>query len=146
MTKPQKPPLGFSLIELMIVVAIVAILATIAYPSYTDYIRRGKIAEATSAMADYRVRLEQYYQDNRNYGSTTTACGVANPSTPSFAYACVSGDGTNQTFVLTATGNAANGVGGIAYTLDQNNSRQTTAFPGVTGTKPCWISRAADSC
>lgn len=66
---------GFSLIELMIVVAIIGILAAIAIPQYGDYVRRGKVTEATATLAEYRTRLEQYYQDNRNYG-LAPACGV----------------------------------------------------------------------
>src|SRR5664279_3839562 len=58
---------GFTLIEVMIVVAIVAVLAAIALPSYTDYIRRGKIIDATSKLSDARVHLEQWFQDNRSY-------------------------------------------------------------------------------
>ena len=65
---------GFTLIEVMIVVAIVAILTAIALPSYKDYIRRGRLPEAFNALADYRTKMEQYYQDNRNYGSAASKC------------------------------------------------------------------------
>ena len=54
---------GFTLIEVMIVVAIVAILAGIALPSYLDYVRRGQIQEGTTALADGRVKMEQFFQD-----------------------------------------------------------------------------------
>ena len=49
------------MIELMITVVVIGILAAVAYPSYTDYIRRGKISQATSELSAMRVRLEQYY-------------------------------------------------------------------------------------
>ena len=65
------PASGFTLIEVMITVAIVAILGSIALPAYFDYVRRGQLPEAFSNLADYRVKMEQYYQDNRNYGTTT---------------------------------------------------------------------------
>ncbi len=61
---------GFTLIELMIVVAIIGILSMIGIPAYNDYVTRGKLVDATSKLADMRIQLEQYYQDNRNYGST----------------------------------------------------------------------------
>ena len=64
---------GFTLIEVMIVVAIVAILATVALPAYTDYLRRGQIPEAFTYLSDYRVKMEQYYQDQRMYGVGTCA-------------------------------------------------------------------------
>jgi len=50
---------GFTLIELMIVVAVVAILATIAYPSYTEYVRRGHRAEARAALLQAQQWLER---------------------------------------------------------------------------------------
>ena len=60
---------GFTLIEVMITVAIVAILAAVAVPQYTRYIQRGNLVEATNALAEYRVRMEQFYQDNGSYGA-----------------------------------------------------------------------------
>src|SRR5437867_53900 len=58
---------GFTLIEVMIVVAIVGVLAAIALPNYSDYVKRGKITEATSALAEVRTRYEQWFLDNRTY-------------------------------------------------------------------------------
>ena len=58
---------GFTLIEVMVVVAIVGILAAIALPSYADYVRRSKIIEATAGCPTMRTRMEQYFLDNRTY-------------------------------------------------------------------------------
>ena len=84
---------GFTLIEVMVVVAIVGILATVGYPAYTDYLRRGKIAEAVSTLAEARAKLEQYFLDNRTYvgadGATSPAtrpCSTAGKK--NFTYAC----------------------------------------------------------
>jgi prepilin-type N-terminal cleavage/methylation domain-containing protein len=57
----MKIPKGFTLIELMIVVAVVGILTAIAVPSYTNYVIRGKIPEATSQLASKRVQMEQFF-------------------------------------------------------------------------------------
>lgn len=58
---------GFSLIELMIVVAIVAILAGIAYPAYTSSIIKGKRAEGRTALLDMMQQQERYYTQNGSY-------------------------------------------------------------------------------
>jgi type IV pilus assembly protein PilE len=143
----MKKSTGFTLIELMIVVAVIAILAAIALPSYTEYIRRSRITEATNELATLRVRLEQYYQDNRHYGSTGSTCGMGVAPTDSFDFACSDGGAGNQAFLATATGKATRGMAGFSFTIDHNNLRQTTAFPDAGGLPlACWISRAGETC
>src|SRR5437763_3189016 len=63
--RARHAPNGFTLLELMIVVAIVAVLASIALPNYSDYVKRGKIMEATTGLSDFRQRYEQYFLDTR---------------------------------------------------------------------------------
>lgn len=138
---------GFTLIELMIAVAIIAILVGVALPSYRDYIRRGQLPEAFGAMADYRVKLEQYFQDNRHYGKPADAtCGTGGSVTPSwtsftpngakyFTYSCVS---TVNGYLLTATGSSGQAVGHI-YTIDQDNAQKTVKFKGQDVSKNCWL-------
>ncbi len=138
---------GFTLIELMIVVAIIGLLARIAFPSYQDYVRRGKIGEATSELAAFRARQEQFFQDNRTYVSGGT-CGAALPTgTKYFTYTCVTPHPSlpAPSYLATATGVAGQGMSGFAFTIDQNNAR-TTTFPGVSGTPACWIYKKGDSC
>ncbi|HMG58235.1 MAG TPA: type IV pilin protein, partial [Burkholderiales bacterium] len=72
-------PTGFTLIELMVTVAIIAVLAAIAVPNYTDYVKRGKLQEATSNLLAMRTKMEQYFQDNRSY--TTPGAPVLAPCT-----------------------------------------------------------------
>src|SRR4029079_5758281 len=76
---------GFTLVEMMITVAVLAIVASIALPSYFDYIKRSKIVEATSGLNDMRVRLEQFFADNRQYPSACIASS-AGPEPPRKIY------------------------------------------------------------
>lgn len=141
---------GFTLIEVMIVVAIIGILAGIAYPSYTDYVRRSRIAEATGELSALRVRLEQFYQDNRNYGSTAANCGIAMPNAGNgpFTFVCRQGaTANNQSYILEAVGNAGGPMAGYTFTLDNNNTRSTTAFVGAAVLPAgCWLARRGDTC
>ncbi|QEL64199.1 type IV pilus assembly protein PilE [Oryzomicrobium terrae] len=141
---------GFTLIELLITIAIIGILASVAYPAYTSYVQRGRIAEAMNQLATMRVQLEQYYQDNRNYGSTAAACGnnIGTLDGDAFTFSCNYGTvATNQGFLITATGKAGRGMNGFTFTIDQDNARQTTAFPNASGLpRNCWMSRAGDTC
>jgi len=137
----------------MIVVAIVAILASVALPSYFDYIRRGQLPEAQAAMSDFRVKMEQYYQDNRNYGATNCA-DVTPPtwatSTPTltytsaqfFTYTCALSN-AGQGYTVTATGSNGRAVG-HAYTINHNNARATTQFKGAAVTKACWLIKGSE--
>src|SRR5664279_1352970 len=109
----------------MVVVAIVGILAAIALPSYADYVRRSKIVDATRGLSDFRTRMEQYFLDNRKYsGGCALILAPVQANVKTFTFSCPTE--TDTTFVLTATGNAADGMGGFVYTVDQGDVRATT--------------------
>ncbi|WP_226986126.1 type IV pilin protein [Ramlibacter tataouinensis] len=136
---------GFTLIELMIVVAVVSLLAMVAYPSYVDHVRRGKIAAALGEMSAVRVRMEQFYQDNRHYGSTASSCAPGMPSAPGFAFSCAWGaGGTSQSFLVTATGQAD--MAGYVYTVNETDQQRTVEFAGATVNAACWLKKKGASC
>lgn len=85
----KHPQSGFTLMELMIVVAIVGILASIAYPSYVDSVLKGKRAEGRAALADLMQQQERYMTQRNCYlGFTTSSNGTATAVAPSPITAC----------------------------------------------------------
>jgi type IV pilus assembly protein PilE len=136
---------GFTLIEIMITVAIVAILAAVGYPNYTSYVQRGKLAEAVSGLSDLRVKLEQYYQDNRTYVGACAA-GTTAPlpaTTANFSFAC---DLAAATYTATAQG-----IGSMAafkYTVNQTNTKATLSVPAdwLGAGSACWVIKKDGSC
>ncbi|QZA77354.1 prepilin-type N-terminal cleavage/methylation domain-containing protein [Deefgea tanakiae] len=134
---------GFTLIELMITIAIIGILASIAIPAYGDYVRRAKALEAASSLSTLRLKLEQFYQDNRNYGASNQ-CGyntsqvVSLTSDRFFTISCALAADA-QSYTLKATGSLQSSNDHI-YTLTDTNVKATTKYKGaaVSG-KACWL-------
>ena len=105
MNIPKSRPHGFTLIELMITVAIIAILAAIAIPNYSEYVRRGRRAEAQTQILQAAQFLERRYTTTGNYGTTLPADLSQSPSagTAMYAITVATNAPTNTTFTLTAT-------------------------------------------
>ena len=146
----MKQQRGFTIIELMITVAIIGFLAVIALPAYNDYVQRAKLTEAFTALSDFRVRMEQFYQDNRRYdGAGLNGCGVAGPNSKYFNFLCAPSLAPSQTYTITATGLANEGLTNFVYTLNENNVRVTTTLGvGWSGAPnaACWVRRKDGSC
>lgn len=140
---------GFTLIELLIVVAIIGVIAAIAVPQYGDYLTRSKLTEATATLSEHRVKMEQFFQDNRTYVSAcATGSIAATPTGRYFTYAC-SGLSTTG-FTITATGIAAQGTDGFVFTINQANARTTVAVPTTKGWvgsgSTCWVTNKSGGC
>jgi type IV pilus assembly protein PilA len=72
----KKAQKGFTLIELMIVIAIVGILAAIALPAYQDYIVRSKLSESLAAMAEAKTTIAEYYAANGDFPTDPATFGI----------------------------------------------------------------------
>ena len=115
---------GFTLIELMIVVAVVAILAAVAVPSYRSYVLRSHRTVAINAILDLGSREARYYTTNNNYTGSLTTLGYAAdpmqlPSSTNTYYNLSVSSATSATFTLSAApvGNQANDTcGTYTYT------------------------------
>src|SRR5471030_888011 len=153
---------GFTLIELMITVAVIGILLKIALPAYTDYVKRGKLVEGTSTLSDGRVKMEQYFQDNRTYGPLSLALTAADgcPSTlpipaatANFTYACsyvpaptYIAPTNNYTITATCTGSlsAIGALPAFSYTINETNTKASTTPLGNSTT--CWVNKKGGLC
>jgi len=143
---------GFTLIEMMVVVAIMGILAAIAIPMYGDYVMRGKIIDATSKMGDVRTQMEKYFMDNRTY-LNAAACG-AQPTidaynldpAANFTLSCPAPTAT--TYTIQADGIKARGMNGFSYSVDQANGKLTLGVGGSWAGKGtnCWVLKRDGSC
>lgn len=95
---------GFTLVELMLVVAIVGILATIAYPSYVQYVQKSRRAEARAALLGAAQALERYYTERNTYLGAVLGSGGIYPDTSEHGfYALILVTPSATTYTLTAT-------------------------------------------
>ena len=113
---------GFTLIELMIVVAIIGILAAVALPAYQDYTIRARVSEAVLALSPCRTAVSEIYQTARlgtKIGANNWGCGENSPSAAASdsalsQYVASISTNTDGVITVTTTGNAA--LGGAANT------------------------------
>ena len=102
----QRAQKGFTLIELMIVVAIIGILAAVAIPAYNDYTQRAQVSEAFSIVGGMQTAITAFAQENGAYPTATEiTAGIGAPVTGKYSTAAT---GTNG--VITVTMGAASGA------------------------------------
>ncbi|MEZ0153241.1 MAG: type IV pilin protein [Candidatus Reddybacter sp.] len=128
--------LGFTLIELMIVIAIVAILAAVAYPSYLNSIRTARRADAMDAVLTLQNLQEKWRASNTTYGTLAEIGGDA-ASTDGHYTIGVSGN-TATAYVLTATptGSQAADTRCATMTLTVSAGSPRGVKDGTSG--DCW--------
>ena len=126
---------GFTLVELMIVVAIIGILAAVAYPSYTGYVQKANRADAIDSLLSLAGRMEEFYLNNDSYvGATVGAAGtVGSNQTSEGLYTLSIPAATAFAYTITATPVAADPEC-TTFTLNQLGQKGATGTSAAT----CW--------
>lgn len=107
----RRAAFGFTLIEMMIVVAVVAILAAIALPSYQESVRKSRRGQAKADLVELAQRVERFHTINNTYvGFSLTGTENQSPREGTARYNVVLAGQTGSAFVLTATPTGAQAV------------------------------------
>ena len=126
---------GFTLIELMIVIAIIGILAVIALPAYQDYTGRAQVSEAITLMEGQKSAIVEYYADKGAWPDSNTAAGIAGSTEITGKY--VASVAVSANGVITATmksSNVNNDIKGKTVILSPETAQAAT--PAAGGATP----------
>ncbi|MEO6676036.1 MAG: type IV pilin protein [Pseudomonas sp.] len=125
---------GFTLIEIMIVIAIIGIVITIGYPSLTEYVKKGRRAEVAGLLSDQAQILERFYSKNNLYtGATGLSAGND--------YYTITPTITDQTFLVTAVRKAGTAMATDKcgdFTITNTGVRSMVNATAGLATKDCW--------
>ncbi len=133
---------GFTLIELMVVVAILGILSSIAFPAYQEYVKKGRRADAMQALSRVMQEQERHRSNNATYAGDLATLGLTGTSNDGYYNLALSGaTGSGYTITATATGvqlsdttcgtmGVVVAAGNITYTKGTDNASDTG--------KVCW--------
>lgn len=135
---------GFTLIELMIVVAIIGILAAIAIPSYQNYVNKSKFTEVIMATAPYKTAIDACYQNYQLFTACTPGSGGVPPDTTAGTgyVASVTVNATTDAITVVSQNILISGVAGQTYILDPT--------AGIAGSSSAgsltWVVDATSTC
>ena len=124
---------GFTLIELMIVVAIVGILAAIALPAYQDYVVRSKMSEVEAAIAACKTSVSEYLSSHNSLPSTNAEAGCSTKASQYVTSASLGFDGAKISYTSQNTGASAECTLNLTPTT---SGAQITTWTGTNAVCP----------
>jgi type IV pilus assembly protein PilA len=130
---------GFTLIELMIVIAIVGILAAVALPAYQDYTIRARMSEPLALMGEAKNSMTEYYISNGALPANATAAGIRTVIGTTLV-STMAIDGTNGHITVTLTGDSGWGAAAgttvkLSLTDTSSGTLEYTCVPGTVESK-----------
>jgi type IV pilus assembly protein PilE len=127
---------GFTLVELMIVVAIIGVIAAIAYPAYQDYLLSSRRSDAMQELIRVQTLQEKWRANNTTYGSLADIGGDATTAEGYYNIAVTNTSGTGYTATATATGVQAADTDCATFTLTVSAGNSRGAKTATSGS--CW--------
>ncbi len=130
---------GFTLIELMVVVAIVAILATIAVPGYRNYTMRANRTDATAALLKIQSAQEKHYLNQNKYTTTLKDLGIEKTEHEFYTLSLASADVTKgYTATATAAGPQKDDTDCAAMSVTAQGAKTSVDSGGNDSSSTCW--------
>lgn len=139
---------GFTVVEMLVILAVLAILATVAMPLYSDSVRKSGRAAAKGALMDVALRQEQFFLNNRRYSTTLSGLGLPDPYFINKSSDTVASSDAGRVYRITLSNASATGFDAVAsavldqskdycgnYTLSSAGNRSVS---GAAGADVCW--------
>lgn len=139
----RKVQQGFTLIELMIVVAIIGILAAVAIPAYQDYTARAQLAEAVNLSGGLKIAISEAYSQDAAAASCAIPAGAV--TTGKYVATTAASGGSATACIITSTMNATGVAPGLASTTVVQTFNATSGAWTCTSTAPANVKPKACS-